>query len=65
MEKLSSIAKRFVHEEDGASASEYAILVAVIVGVVYVAVKLFDLEGIFQTVGNKVKTCVNATGANC
>jgi len=55
--------KRFVREEEGASASEYAILVAVIVVVVYLAVSQFDLNGIFNSAANKVKDCVN--GTNC
>lgn len=65
MERVSSFVERFVHEEDGASASEYAVLVAVIVVAVFLAVKAFNLSDIFTTVSNKVKGCVNATGNTC
>ena len=61
MEKISSFVGRLVHEEDGASASEYAVLVAVIVVAVFAAVKVFNLNTIFGTVGNKVQNCVNGS----
>lgn len=65
MKKMKNLAARFLCEEDGAAASEYAILVAVIVVAVYAAVKLFDINGIFTTVNGKVNNCVTATGASC
>lgn len=65
MKKLNDLVTRFVREEDGAAASEYAILVAVIVVAVYAAVKVFNLNGIFTTVSQKVNNCVTATGASC
>lgn len=64
MKQLNDLVARFVREEDGAAASEYAILVAVIVVAVYAAVKLFDLGGIFTTVNTKVSDCV-AGAAGC
>ncbi len=44
MEKISSFVGRFVREEDGASASEYAVLVAVIIVAVALAVKTVQSE---------------------
>ena len=64
MEKVSSFIDRFIHEEDGASASEYAVLVAVIVVAVFLAVKAFNLSDIFNTVSAKVKGCVEAGNAS-
>lgn len=63
MKKLGHFFGSFAREEDGAAASEYAILVAIICVVVYAAVKVFNLNNIFGTVGNKVVNCVN--GTNC
>jgi Flp pilus assembly pilin Flp len=51
--------RRLAHEEDGAAASEYAVLVAFIVAAVAAAVALFDLEDIFGTVSGKVITLIN------
>ena len=62
MKTLKRFAVRFAAEEDGAVASEYAILVALIAVAVYAAVKLFNLNTIFSTVGNKVQQCV---GSGC
>ena len=62
MNSLKRLAVRFATEEDGAAASEYAILVALIAVAVYAAVKLFNLNTIFSTVGNKVQQCV---GSGC
>lgn len=53
---------RLIKEEEGAAASEYAVLVALIVVAVAAAVALFDLGNIFQVVGEKVIQCVNG---NC
>jgi len=51
---------QFIREEDGAAASEYAILVAFIAAAVAAAVVLFDLEGIFTTVSGNVVGWVNS-----
>lgn len=59
MNALKNALVRFVKEEDGAAASEYAVLVALIVVAVAAAVSLFDLGNIFQTVSAKVIQCVN------
>jgi len=58
---MKTLMTRLVREEDGAAASEYAILVAFIAVAVAAAVKLFNLGDIFTTLGTKVKTLV--TGA--
>ena len=55
----------FLLDEEGASASEYAILVAVLAAIIFLAVKQFDINGIFSSAGNKVKGCVSANGSSC
>lgn len=62
MEELKQLVVRLVKDEEAASASEYAILVALIAAAVFAAVKLFNLNTIFGTVSNKVINCVNG---NC
>jgi len=59
MKQFKAVVKRLVREEEGAAATEYAILVAVIAGVVLAAVQLFDLGGIFTAVGDKVKSIIS------
>ena len=63
MEKISSFVGRLVHEEDGASASEYAVLVAIIIVAVALAVEAFNLSDIFGAASNKVKACINGSNA--
>jgi len=63
MNAFTRLVKGFVSEEDGASAVEYAILVAVIAVAVFAAVKVFNLNSIFETVNTKVDGCV--TGSSC
>jgi Flp pilus assembly pilin Flp len=53
----------FIRDEDGASASEYAVLVALVVVAVAAAVSAFDLENIYETVSTKVIDCVNGAAA--
>lgn len=66
MKSIMMSIKRFARDEEGASASEYAILVAVLAAIIFVAVSQFDLNGIFNAAGSKVKGCINAAGgANC
>ena len=60
MKSVQDLAKRFVAEEDGIVAVEYALIVAVIAGLVVVALKLMDFNGIFTTVSTKIKTLINA-----
>jgi Flp pilus assembly pilin Flp len=55
----------FLSDDEGASAVEYAILVAVIAVAVFAAVKVFNLNGIFTSVNSKVNGCVNGTGTTC
>ncbi|MCB1926837.1 MAG: hypothetical protein KDH17_02265 [Rhodocyclaceae bacterium] len=59
MNSIKNMATRLVREEDGAAASEYAILVAFIAVAVAAAVKLFNLGDIFTTLGTKVKGLVS------
>lgn len=63
MKTLNELMVRLAREEDGAAASEYAILVAFIAAAVAAAVALFDLGGIFTTVGNKVKDLIDGAGS--
>ncbi len=62
MKSFKTAVQSFMREEDGASASEYAVLVALVVVAVATAVALFDLGGIFTEVSDKVKECV---AGNC
>jgi pilus assembly protein Flp/PilA len=47
--------KNFLKDEDGATAVEYAVLVALIAAAVGAAVTAFDLDGIFTAANTKVK----------
>lgn len=60
MEMIRSLTARLVREEEGAAASEYAILVAFIAAAVAAAVALFNLGGIFSTVSAKVIALINS-----
>jgi Flp pilus assembly pilin Flp len=51
---------RCLIEEDGASASEYAVLTAVVVVAVAAAVSTFELN-VFFGIKEKVLACVNGT----
>lgn len=55
MKQLRDMGLRLVREEEGAAASEYAILVALIAAAVALAVAEFNLKGIFTAVSEKVK----------
>ena len=54
MESMKNLMGRLVREEDGAAASEYAILVAVIAALIAVAVQQFNLGGIFKAAADNV-----------
>lgn len=58
MENIKSLMGRLAREEEGAAASEYAILVALIAAAVALAVQAFDLQGIFETVRERVITAI-------
>jgi len=60
MKNQNSLMNRLIREDDGAAASEYAILVAFIAAAVAAAVALFNLNDIFGTVANKVKALINS-----
>lgn len=65
MKSLTTAVRGFIQEEDGASASEYAVLVALVVVAVAAAVKLFNLGGIYTTVSTKVQSCVTKADGTC
>jgi Flp pilus assembly pilin Flp len=56
---MEAMMTRLIREEDGAAASEYAILVAFIAAAVAAAVSLFNLNNIFNTVSSKVVGWIN------
>jgi len=58
---IRGVISRLIRDEDGASAVEYAILVALIGGAVALAVAEFNLVGIFTQVSDSVS--VNVSGA--
>lgn len=60
--KVAVLILRLAREEEAASASEYAILVALIAAAIFSAVSLFNLGNIFQVVAGTVQNCVNG---NC
>jgi len=61
MFRIKQAVSAFLADEEGASAVEYAVLVAVVATVVFVAVKQFDLNGVFTSAATKAKNCVNGT----
>jgi len=63
MKSIQNMFTRLVREEEGAAAAEYAILVAFIAVAVAAAVALFDLGGIFTSVGDKVKDLIDGATA--
>jgi Flp pilus assembly pilin Flp len=62
---IKTLFSRLITENEGAAASEYAILVAVIAVAVFAASKLFDISSAFVAVSSIVSGCVTATGATC
>lgn len=54
---------RFAADEFGASATEYAILVAVIAGLALAAIRIFELNNVFNVSSLKVNNCVNAAAS--
>ena len=58
MKDLSSLIGRLVKEDDGIVAVEYALVVAVISGLVAAALLLMDFTTIYTTVSTKVKGLV-------
>ncbi len=53
-----SLVGRFLADESGASASEYAVLVALVVAAVATAISVFNLN-VFHNIGTLVLSCVN------
>jgi len=62
MTKFKALFSRLIREEEGAAASEYAVLVAIIIVAIAAAVKLFNLNAIFGTASNQVVNCMDG---NC
>ena len=62
MQEASEFVRSLARDENGASASEYAVLVAIIIIAIAAAVSLFDLGNIFVVVANKVQSCVTSNG---
>ena len=58
MKKVSNLLSRLVREEEGASATEYAILVALVAAAVATAVGTFDINGIYTTMRARVMTAM-------
>ena len=54
--------RSWLREESGASASEYAILVAIVAVAIYVAVIQFNLGNIFLQIANVALNCVSGSG---
>ena len=55
----------FFRSSDGASASEYAILVAILAGIIFAVVSQFDLNGVFNAAATKVRNCVATKTGTC
>lgn len=55
---MNQLIKDLIVQEDGASASEYAILVAFIAAAVAASIKLFDLNSVFSGLSTKVSGIV-------
>jgi len=59
MQIFSGSLAKFRDDERGASAIEYAIMAAVLIGIIVVAVTALDLDGIFSTISSTVSGEVN------
>lgn len=61
---MNSAFSRYLREEDGAAASEYAVLVAIVIAAVALGVSYFNIDGIYNIVSQTVSNCVtNASTA--
>ena len=61
LQRARALLLAFLADEDGASATEYAVLVAAIVVGLYAAFQLFNLGGIYTDVGTKVTNCMTSS----
>lgn len=52
-------------EEEGATAAEYAVLLAVIVAAVAAAIVAFNLDGLYDFLHHKVLGCAGISGESC
>ena len=60
LKQIKDRAVQLASDERGASAIEYAVMAAVLVGVIYLAVVALDLEGVFSAISSSVQ---NPSGA--
>ena len=58
MQSLKSLFIRLAREEDGAAATEYAILVALIAAALVIAISNFDIQGLYKTVNSKLAAII-------
>jgi len=61
MKRVAALFSRLLQEEEGASASEYAVLVAVIAVAIAGAVSVFNMGGIFSMVRNTILNCMSGS----
>ena len=61
MQIFSGSLAKFRDDERSASAIEYAIMAAVLIGIIVVAVGALNLDGIFSTISSTVSGEVNTT----
>ncbi len=60
LKQIKDRAVQLASDERGASAIEYAVMAAVLVGVIYLAVVALDLDGVFSAISSSVQ---NPSGA--
>ena len=51
---IRSMIRRFAKDTSGATAIEYALIAAVMAGLIVTAIALLDLQGVFQTIANSL-----------
>ena len=53
---LRYMTRRYLGDSSGATAIEYALIAAVMAGLIVTAIAVLDLEGIFQTIADSMST---------
>lgn len=63
---MKNLLKKLSRDERGVSALEYAILAAVVLGVVVAAIQVFGgkIETAFETVGTQLDSAIGNTNSN-
>jgi Flp pilus assembly pilin Flp len=61
MNTMTHRLRGLVHEDDGAAASEYAVLLAILIVSITAAVSLFNIGDAYRAVTAKVQQCVNGS----